>query len=333
MSAIPPQNLRAARVAIRDFRPEDYPALVAINNAAFPDHPETVDEWRYEDEHFDRKSYAWRRLVAADREGGDVVAFADVRHMPWAFHPQRFEAWITVRPDRQRHGIGGTLYHHVLEDLRARDATALKTSARENMADAVGWIHRRGFVEKSRHWESRLDLRGFEPAKFAEREATSKGIRIATLKEELARDPGCLRLVFEFGNAVGPDVPRTDPFTAPSFEMWRDMVLGPWSFPEAFFLAMDGDVVVGQSDLETSESQPDVAYTGFTGVRREYRGRGIAWALKLRALALAKARGYAEVRTWNSTLNAPMLGINVALGFVKQPAWIQFEKDLTGGAR
>ncbi len=72
-------------------------------------------------------------------------------------------------------------------------------------------------------------------------------------------------------------------------------------------------------------------YTGFTGVLREYRGRGIAWALKLRALTWAKERGYREVRTWNSTRNAPMLGINVALGFAKQPVWITFAKDLAEG--
>ena len=73
----------------------------------------------------------------------------------------------------------------------------------------------------------------------------------------------------------------------------------------------------------------DVLYTGFTGVRREYRGRGIAMALKLRAVDYAKSHGYREIRTWNSTLNAPMLGINVRLGFVKQPVWITFGKDLT----
>jgi len=332
MATANPEKDRIAPVAIRDFRPEDYPALVAINNASFPDHPETEGEWRYEDEHFDRATYVQRRLVAVDRAAGDPVGFSDYSHMPWSFDPRRFQAWINVHPNAQRRGVGGALHDRLLEEMRERKATAVKTSVRESMTDSVAWVQRRGFREVSRHWESRLDLQAFDPATFAKYANVPKGLRIVTLKDELAEDPDRLRGVYEMGNAIGPDVPRTDPYTAPSFEMWRDMVLGPWSFPEAFFLGKDADLYVGQSDLARSESQPDVLYTGFTGVRREYRGRGVAWALKLAALSLAKARGYGEVRTWNSTLNAPMLGINVKLGFVKQPAWIQFEKDLTGGA-
>jgi GNAT superfamily N-acetyltransferase len=106
-------------------------------------------------------------------------------------------------------------------------------------------------------------------------------------------------------------------------------VNSPGSLPEAFFIAKAGDSYVGQSNLIRSEELSDVLYTEFTGVRREHRGRGIAMALKLRAIDYAKRHGYREIRTWNSSLNAPMLGINVKLGFVKQPLWITFGKDLT----
>jgi len=51
-------------------------------------------------------------------------------------------------------------------------------------------------------------------------------------------------------------------------------------------------------------------------------------ALKLRAVAYAKERGFREIRTWNDSINRPMLAINEALGFAKQPAWITFGKDL-----
>ena len=330
MSTATAKKLEALRVAIRDFRPEDYDALVTINNTTFPEYPETVEEWRYEDEHFDRTKYVQRRIAASVLESGDLVGYADYAHTIWAFDPGRFQIWINVHPDWQRRGIGGDLYHRLLEELRERGATAVKTTVRESMAAEIAWVERRGFVEKSRHWESRLGLGGFDPARFPKRTSPPAGIQIVSLKEELAEDPDRLRAVYEFGNILGPDVPRTDPFTPASWEMWQTMVVGsPWSFPEAFFLAKDGDRYVGQSDLAKNESQPDILYTGFTGILREYRGRGIAQALKMHALAFAKARGYAEVRTWNSTINAPMLAINEKLGFKKQPAWIQFEKDLT----
>ncbi|HYS71108.1 MAG TPA: GNAT family N-acetyltransferase [Thermoplasmata archaeon] len=332
MSALHSEKFRTSTVAIRDFQPEDYSALVAIDNASFPDYPGTVEELRYEDEHFDTTKYVRRRLVAVE-PSGDVIGYANYAHMPWAFDPRRYDMWIGVDPRRQGQGIGRALYEAVLDEMRARDAAILKTSARESMTDAVGWILRRGFAETSRNWESHLDVRAFEPSRFSEYASPPEGIRIVTLKDELAEDPDRLRGVFEMGNLLGPDVPRTDPYTPPSWEMWRAMVVGsPWSFPEAFFLAKDGERYVGQSDLERSESQPGVLYTGFTGVLRAYRGRGIAQVLKLRALTFAKAHGYAEVRTWNSTLNAPMLGINGKLGFVRQPPWIQFKKDLGGAS-
>jgi len=100
---------------------------------------------------------------------------------------------------------------------------------------------------------------------------------------------------------------------------WRDWVLkSPRALPEAFFIAKAGDSYVGQSDVGRSEGVADVLYTGFAGVRREHR-RGIAMTLKLRAIDYAKRHEYREIRTWNNTLNAPMLGINVKVGFVSSP--------------
>src|SRR5262249_28262313 len=69
-----------------------------------------------------------------------------------------------------------------------------------------------------------------------------------------------------------------------------------------------------------------------TGVLREYRRRGIAMALKLRAILYAKSAGYSRIKTWNEQGNRPMLSINEALGFIKQPAWIAFAKKLSDAA-
>ncbi|HEU5317585.1 MAG TPA: GNAT family N-acetyltransferase, partial [Chloroflexota bacterium] len=57
-----------------------------------------------------------------------------------------------------------------------------------------------------------------------------------------------------------------------------------------------------------------------------YRGKGIAMALKVRGVRYAREHGYREIRTNNDTANRPMLRINEAMGFVKQPAWIIFHK-------
>ncbi len=332
MSAVPTETRPRAPVAIREFRPGDYAELTDLYNAIEPDYPSTVEEVRHEDDQWDRTKHVQVRYVATDPGTGSLVAAAEYSHMLWSFDPHRFGAWVGVRPERAGQGIGAVLHDRLMEDFRARNAKSLRAWAREDRADSVRFLERRGFREMEKAWESRLHMPTFEPSRFADRARVPEGIETVTLAEELERDPNAMLRVYELGDAIGPDTPRIDPYTSPGFETWLKHVQGPWFLPEAFFLAKDGYAYDGLSDLGKSEADPDVAYTGFTGVRREYRGRGIAWALKLRALSWAKAHGYREVRTWNSTRNAPMLGINVALGFQKQPVWITFAKDLSEGS-
>jgi GNAT superfamily N-acetyltransferase len=55
-------------------------------------------------------------------------------------------------------------------------------------------------------------------------------------------------------------------------------------------------------------------YNSFTGVFREYRGQGIAMALKVVALDWAKQQKVPYARTNNHSANQPMLAVNRKLG-------------------
>ena len=134
------------------------------------------------------------------------------------------------------------------------------------------------------------------------------------------------------GFAAAEPAPPVSPTSLPGLEASapddRLTGSGPNALPEAQFLALDGDRYVGISALYRPLAQPGVISQGLTGVLREYRGRGIAMALKLQTVRYAREGGYREIRTWNDARNRPMLRINEALGFVKQPATITFEKSL-----
>jgi RimJ/RimL family protein N-acetyltransferase len=53
----------------------------------------------------------------------------------------------------------------------------------------------------------------------------------------------------------------------------------------------------------------------FTGTLREYRGRGLALAVKLATTHWAAGHGITQISTDNDERNAPMLAINRRLGY------------------
>ena len=80
------------------------------------------------------------------------------------------------------------------------------------------------------------------------------------------------------------------------------------------------------SRLLADLKHPHVLHQDLTGVLAEYRGRGIAQALKVRTIQFARERGYREIRTSNDSTNAPMLHINDLIGFRRGSPIIIFER-------
>ena len=202
----------------------------------------------------------------------------------------------------------------------------LRSETRETRPRSVRFLPDRGFVATHRRWESRLLL---NRARFVAVPSLD-GIRIATLAAERAqRGDAVVRELYELEALAGHDEPAADPDGVMQFEQFvSNQIDSPNALPEANFLALDGERLVGVSRLSRDAGRPGTLHVGFTGVHPTYRGRGIAKALKLRTLEYARREGFREIRTQNETTNAAMLHINAALGFETEPAWIIFEKHL-----
>lgn len=311
---------------IREKTPDDYPMMVEINNAEWPDHPITVEEWRHEDEHRDPKCKFKEWVAEID---GEVVAFFGYDQWSGMYHPRKFSIYCLVHPNHQGKGIGSVLYEYVMDQLREFDPLVVRGYARENRVRGVEFLKARGFKEEMRAWESRLDAEKFDLASYAnvEERPRSIGIEIKTVKE-LEGDPDRDRRLYELDMELMKDVPSPDRRTDIPYEAYLDMVMrGPDFRPEAYFVAVHDGEYVGMSNLWVSQASKDL-YTGLTGVRREHRHKGIALALKIRGIRYAKEHGHPVIKTWNETRNRPILEINERLGFVKQPADITFCKVL-----
>jgi len=146
----------------------------------------------------------------------------------------------------------------------------------------------------------------------------------------MARAPGCLHQVYALDMELGADVPNPEPFTPVEFTTWRHHTVdAPWFIPDAYFLAVVGGQYAGVSTLWKPQTG-DWLQQGLTGVRRAFRGRGIATALKVRTVEYARARQYRQIKTENEIHNATMIAINDRFGFQRQPVWITFLKNLEG---
>lgn len=325
-------------VHIRPFTPEDYPALAAVNNAVFPDYPATVEELMAQDQHRDPKCRFERYLAEkrADACSPQVVGVATLGQSSLSYHPRKFWLDLSVTPERRGQGIGRALYDHLRRRIAADDPISIRACVREDMERSLRFLADRGFTEIMREWESRLPVADFDPSRFAgaEDRVKAQGIEIRSLAELVDTDPDCYRKLYDVVYAAEEDVPRSDPeFSPPEFDRWlKRLQSNPNLLPEGCMIAVYPGLYVGMSQVWKMQGAPDLE-TGLTGVRREFRRKGIALALKLRVIEYARREGYPVIRTWNASTNEGMLSINIALGFVRQPAWIDFRKQFSEDAK
>ena len=91
------------------------------------------------------------------------------------------------------------------------------------------------------------------------------------------------------------------------------------------FVALAGDEIVGCAGLIRDT---DRAENSLTAVRRDWRGRGLARALKETAIAWASANGVSQVYTWTQTGNENMQAVNERLGYVTRHVSISLRRSL-----
>jgi GNAT superfamily N-acetyltransferase len=322
---------RTLSLRFREFHPSNYERLVEIYNANYPDYPISVAERRSRDESLDRTKYLLRRFECVNLEIDRIVGFGEVLNLPDMFHPRKFMAGILVDPHQQCRGIGRAIYNRLNEELAHLDAILAWTMAKEDLPRRIEFFQRRGFVEKARNWESRLDLTTADTGRFGGyiENALKEGITFTTLAEEQPRGQDSLKKIHELVQLITADMPREADFTPLTYEQWETFSLkNPQLLPDGYFLAKDGQNYVGMSNVHRIDSEAGLLNQDDTGVRREYRGRGIATALKLKVIEYGKKNRYRTLRTWNDSTNGPMLAVNTKLGFKRQVGWVMMEKIL-----
>ncbi len=321
---------RTLSLQFREFEPDHYRRLAQIYDAIFPERARSTEEWRFYDESLDKSKYYFKRYACSNSETGEVLGFGEMWNPPWMFHPKKFwlDGWVD--PKNQARGVGSAIYDRLNRDLQDLGTMTAWAGIRENMTGSIAFVQKRGFREKMRGWESTIDPSSVNASDFEKysSKASKAGIQFSTLEQELREDPECYRKLYELVRPVFRDVPIPDIPTDTPYEQWLTFEMkNPNLLSRGYMIAKDGDKYVGTSVVWRLQKEPRSLYQGLTGVLREYRGKGIAVALKLRVLDFAKKNGYDNIRTFNASTNAGMLGINMKLGFKRDLAWITFERN------
>jgi mycothiol synthase len=100
----------------------------------------------------------------------------------------------------------------------------------------------------------------------------------------------------------------------------------PDIFNDRVWVAYAIDKLIAYSYL----SYPQVGFvtTGYTATAREWRGQGVARAVKLESAAQAMSLGVDRIRTDNDLENLAIIHINEAMGYQAFPGLVTHMKGL-----
>jgi mycothiol synthase len=149
----------------------------------------------------------------------------------------------------------------------------------------------------------------------------------------LADSPDLARGVWETAGEAMPDIPHYGvPMSVGSLEEFAARSLaGPKYIPEATFVAVRNGEVVGYAQLSWMSRSAGIADHAMLAVRRAWRGRGIAKALKARQVMWALDNGVTELRTGNDERNASARAVNAGFAYTPLPDQIGYRGPLLAG--
>ena len=274
---------------IREIVADELETLVRIALAAQPREHATVDDF-----------VDWRRQAGdmvwllCEREGATVGAGFALTG--WHTPPHRAIGAALVEPAARGAGTGTAVLRALEAWARDRGATELDGPVQEDDTGSIAWTS--------------IDAPEPDPP---------PGIEIVTWADR----PELAQGLYEVAAEATLDIPGEEENDVGSLEEWleRDMG-GAGDDPRAVFVALAGDEVVGFAKLSLSSGNRERAFHDLTGVRRTWRGRGIAAALKRTQITWAKTEGYTSLQTSNEARNEPIRRLNERHGYVVEPGTV-----------
>lgn len=156
----------------------------------------------------------------------------------------------------------------------------------------------------------RFDARRFEP--YVER-CVQCGLRLTTLAD-LGDTAGNRRLLYELNKECAADIPGRGEFHAFD-EYLQERIDVPSFDPRGVVIALDGAEWIGMAATSDRRSSGFV-FNEMSGVKADYRGQGVATAMKTSGIGFAGLCGVDRIRTVHHAANARAVAMNRRLGYL-----------------
>ena len=267
------------------------------------------------------------RKVVTDASGS-IVAYCRCMHR--ASDPRGiFRFNVYVDPSFTGRGIGLSLL--VLAEGFGKDnqATSMMTSAEEWCQRGRDFAAKAGYEVAQHLFESRLDLTAFDPGPYIMAQALleDEGYRFLNL-EDLGDTDDSWQKLYALDTVTDRDTPGSEYWTLGTLEEYIASKKNAATYmAQGVNVATYNDQWIGVNIVIDSTHEGEM-HTDYTGVLKEFRGKGIAQVLKVLGIQLAISLGKQTLVTNNDDRNAPMLAINKKLGFVEKPGFYIYKKSI-----
>ena len=220
---------------------------------------------------------------------GKIVGFGMGVSGPWDPILKQGEFEITVQVDKEwrNKGIGSMLFEEIIQFAVDNGGFVFQCGVRETEIADLAWLQKRGFQKKLHTFESHLDFSSSKATQYAGvlNDIESSGVRFTSFAE-YPQDDAWLQRFFNFWWELAKDAPGMDGKEQPDFNVLKKQFEN--IDREGFVLAVDGDRWIAMSII--IKESDEIYYNSLTGVHRDYRGKGLALAVKIKALEYAKAK-------------------------------------------
>ena len=314
---------------IRPATEQDFPDITATETAVGPEPVAEcqIREW----ENFSRtdKECPMEWFVAVEPDGsahGKFLGWGSWGKAHW-LAPDEREVHVAVPPANRGVGVGTYLLEHMEALVKRERPAAIYAWGRGYDHDSLKWAQNRGYAVDRERTEGVLGLAGFDAGRF---QADLDRVRLAGIEIRTAWDSEAdpyLTGMYRVSVETFRDVPfRSAGASDVSYETWLKEIKES-SNRKLFAIALHDGEVVGYTNLWMPQMEGQSAGIEYTGVLKEYRGKGIAFAVKVVATAEGAKAGVKQIRTNNDPDNPAILHLNQRMGFHAVPGPVIFKKS------